>query len=128
MRHFINGIEISPDNKSEIGLVADFTGAPNVLALSVDTIRFSNDAKRLIDQHISNYGVFEGIPYAVQLSNGQTLSCYIDLLDGLTMRNHSIEAKVKLRSGKDNFNERAAGTSFELMLNKGVSFQLTNSP
>jgi hypothetical protein len=128
MRHFINGIEISPDNKSEIGLVADFTGAPNVLALSVDTIRFSNDAKRLIDQHISNYGVFEGIPYAVQLSNGQTLNCYIDLLDGLTMRNHSIEAKVKLRSGKDNFNERAAGTSFELMLSKGVSFQLTDIP
>jgi hypothetical protein len=128
MRHFINGIEISPDNKSEIGLVADFTGAPNVLALSVDTIRFSNDAKRLIEEHIANYGVFEGIPYGVQLSNGQTLNCYIDLLDGLTMRNHSIEAKVKLRSGKDNFNERAAGTSFELMLNKGASFQLTNIP
>lgn len=128
MRHFINGIEISPDNKSEIGLVADFTGAPNVLALSVDTIRFSNDAKRLIEQHISNYGVFEGIPYAVQLSDGQTLSCYIDLLDGLTIRNTSIEAKVKLRSGKDNFNERANGTSFELMLEKGASFQLTNIP
>ena len=30
MRHFLNGVEVSPRNRDEIGVVCDFTGNPDV--------------------------------------------------------------------------------------------------
>ena len=127
MRHFLNNIEISPRNRNEIGVVADFSGNPEFVQLNVDSVILPREANELIRNHISNVGLFEGIPYDVETS-GVTLQYYVDLVDGVKVRDHEIEVKLKKRNSIDNFKERADGTTFTLMLEKGVIFETTKVP
>ena len=127
MRHFLNNIEISPRNRNEIGVVADFSGNPEFVQLNVDSVILPREANELIRNHISNVGLFEGIPYDVETS-GVTLQYYVDLIDGVKVRDHEIEVKLKKRNALDNFKERADGTSFDLMLSKGVEFDKVRVP
>lgn len=127
MRHFLNNIEISPRNRNEIGVVADFSGNPEFVQLNVDSVILPREANELIRNHISNVGLFEGIPYDVETS-GVTLQYYVDLVDGVKVRDHEIEVKLKKRNSIDNFKERADGTTFTLMLKKGVIFETTKVP
>ena len=127
MRHFLNNIEISPRNRNEIGVVADFSGNPEFVQLNVDSVILPREANELIRNHITNVGLFEGIPYDVETS-GVTLQYYVDLVDGVKVRDHEIEVKLKKRNALDNFKERADGTTFELMLAKGVIFNTSKVP
>ena len=127
MKHFLNNIEISPRNRNEIGVVADFSGNPEFVQLNVDSVILPREANELIRNHISNVGLFEGIPYDVETS-GVTLQYYVDLIDGVKVRDHEIEVKLKKRNALDNFKERADGTTFELMLKKGVIFDTNKVP
>jgi len=127
MKHFLNNIEISPRNRNEIGVVADFSGNPEFVQLNVDSVILPREANELIRNHISNVGLFEGIPYDVETS-GVTLQYYVDLIDGVKVRDHEIEVKLKKRNALDNFKERADGTSFDLMLSKGVEFDKVRVP
>lgn len=127
MKHFLNNIEISPRNRNEIGVVADFSGNPEFVQLNVDSVILPREANELIRNHISNVGLFEGIPYDVETS-GVTLQYYVDLVDGVKVRDHEIEVKLKKRNALDNFKERADGTTFELMLSKGVIFNTNKVP
>lgn len=128
MKHFINGIEITPRNRTEIGVVSDFTGNPDVLSLNVETIILPNEGMEIVQQHIQSVGLFEGIPYRIEMEGGISLDYYIDLLDQSYFRQHECEVKIKKRYAKDQFKERADGTSFELMLAKGVQFDTFNVP
>ena len=127
MRHFLNNIEISPRNRNDIGVVADFSGNPEFVQLNVDSVILPREANELIRNHIANVGLFEGIPYEVETS-GVTLQYYVDLVDGVKVRDHEIEVKLKKRNALDNFKERADGTTFELMLSKGVIFNTSKVP
>lgn len=120
MKHFLNGIEISPRNRDSIGVVSDFTGNPDFLSLNVDTIILPREANDIVKQHIQQNGLFIGIPYTVDL-NGVTLDYYVDLSDATNkpmVRQHEIEIKIKKRNGNDSFWERANGTSWELIHSK----------
>jgi len=128
MKHFINGIEITPRNRTEIGVVSDFTGNPDVLSLNVETIILPNEGMEIVQQHIQSVGLFEGIPYRIEMEGGISLDYYIDLLDQSYFRQHECEVKIKKRYAKDQFKERADGTSFELMLAKGVQFNTFDVP
>ena len=119
MRHFLNNIEISPRNRNEIGVVADFSGNPEFIQLNVDSVILPREANDLIRNHIQNVGLFEGIPYDIE-TGGVTLNYYVDLIDGVKVRNHEIEVKLKKRNALDNFKERADGTTFTLMLEKSI--------
>lgn len=127
MRHFLNNIEISPRNRNEIGVVADFSGNPEFVRLNVDSVILPREANELIRNHIANVGLFEGIPYDIE-TGGVTLQYYVDLIDGVKVREREIEVKLKKRNALDNFKERADGTSFELMLSKGVIFETSKVP
>jgi hypothetical protein len=127
MRHFLNNIEISPRNRNEIGVVADFSGNPEFIQLNVDSVILPREANELIRNHIQNVGLFEGIPYDIE-TGGVTLNYYVDLIDGVKVRNHEVEVKLKKRNALDNFKERADGTTFTLMLEKGVIFETTKVP
>ena len=81
MRHFLNGVEVSPRNRDEIGVVCDFTGNPDVLSLNTDTLVLPREANQMVKQHIQTNGLFIGIPYQVQMEGGITLDYYIDLCD-----------------------------------------------
>jgi len=128
MKHFINGIEVSPRNINDIGLVSDFTGDPEILKLNTDTIVLTREAYDLVKNHVDTQGVFEGIPYRIELSYNVTLEYYIDLLDNVLWKDHEVEVTIKQRKNWDNFYDKAVGTSFELLLTKGVQFNTIDVP
>ncbi len=128
MRHFLNGIAVAPRNLTEIGVVSDFTGNPDFLSISVDAVILPREANDIILSHIQSVGLFEGIPYSVEMDDGVTIEYYVDLMDGVKVRQHEIEVRIKKRTSKDNFFERAEGTSWELLAKKGVNFQNYDVP
>jgi len=128
MRHFINDIEISPRNVLNIGLNSDFTGRPENMELSVDRLILPREALTVVQNHINAQGIFEGIPYRIETETGETLEYYVDLTENSVFRSYEIEVSVKRRKGKDSFFDNADGTSFELMLKKGVYFDLIDIP
>jgi hypothetical protein len=128
MKHFLNGVEITPRNRDEIGVVSNFTGDPNELSLSVDSIVLPREGYEIIQQHILTNGVFIGIPYTVEMDGGITLDYYVDLTEKPIIRQHDCEVTVKRRKGIDDFMEKARGTSFELMRSKGVQFNIRVLP
>ena len=127
MRHFLNGIEVAPRNIDDIGVVSDFSGNPDILSLNTESVILPREANDLIREHINNVGLFEGIPYSV-VTSGQTLEYFVDLTDGLKVREHEVQVNLKKRGGLDIFRERANGTSFDLMLKNGVIFETKNVP
>ena len=128
MRHFLNEIEITPRNREVIGVVSDFTDNPEVLKVNVDTVILPREAYDIVKNHISTIGLFEGIPYRVQMANGISLDYYVDLTSAPVFRSYECELKIKRRRANDNFFDNANGTSFELLLAKGVVFPTFNVP
>lgn len=128
MKHFLNDIEISPKNRTEIGIISTFTDEPDVLKLSTDTIVLPREGFDIVKNHIATIGVFEGIPYRVELSGGISIDYYVDLTENTVIKQHEIEVKIKRRKGQDSFIENANATSFDLLLSKGVSFDTFNVP
>jgi len=128
MKHFLNEIEISPRNREEIGVVSDFTGNPEVLNVNVDTIILPREAYEIVKNHVATVGLFEGIPYRIQMANGINLNYYVDLTENPIFRSYECELKIKRRRATDSFFDNADGTSFELMLKKGVVFPTFEVP
>lgn len=126
MKHFLNGIEISPRNRDSIGVISDFTGNPDVLSLNVDSVILPREAGAIIKNWIQTNGLFLTIPYRVEMDGGISLNYYIDLSDSSnkpTIRQHEVEVKLKKSNGVDDFRSRAQGTSFELIAKqRGASF------
>lgn len=128
MRHFLNDIEIAPRNLFEIGVISDFTDRPSELELNVDKLILPREGMSIVQQHIASQGVFEGIPYRVEMEPGISIEYFVDLTDEAIFRSYEIEVKIKKRKGKDQFFDRADGTSFELMKKKGVTFEFIDVP
>ena len=127
MKHYLNGVEVAPRNVLEIGLITDYTGNPEMLQVDTDTIVLPREAREIIMRHVATQGVFEGIPYTLEVGNIQ-LDYYVDLTESFAIRDFEIEVKIKKRKGFDNFFENADGLSFELMAKKGVNFNFVNLP
>lgn len=127
MKHYLNGVEIAPRNVLDIGLITDYTGNPEMLQVDTDTIVLPREAREIIMQHVATQGVFEGIPYTLEVGNIQ-LDYYVDLTESFAIRDFEVEVKIKKRKGFDNFFENAEGLSFELMAKKGVNFNFINLP
>lgn len=128
MRHFLNDIEIAPRNLLDIGVVSDFTNRPDELSLNVDKLVLPREALGIIQNHLQTQGVFEGIPYRIEMAQGVVLQYYVDLTENAIFRDFEIEVTIKRRIAKDSFFENADGTSFELMASKGVQFQFIDVP
>jgi len=128
MRHFLNNIEVAPRNIFEFGLRSTFNGDPSILQMDADKVILPREAKTIIDQHVQTTGVFEGIPYRIEMGNNVSLEYYVDLTDGATFRDFEVEIKIKKRKGYDDFWDQAQGTSFELMNEKNVIFPIIDIP
>jgi hypothetical protein len=48
MRHFLNGVEVSPRNRDSIGVKSNFTERPTELELNVDSIVLTREAYDII--------------------------------------------------------------------------------
>ena len=127
MKHFLNNIEISPRNRESIGVESKFVDEIRQLDLTTTSVILPNEAKEIIQNHINTVGLFESIPYRIEL-NGVAIDYYADLLKNLSVRSQEIEVTLTKRKGVDNFNEQALGTSFDLMASKGVIFNTFNVP
>lgn len=128
MIHYINNIQITPRNRTEIGIISDFSGNPDVLSLNTETIILPREAKDIVDQHIASVGLFQGIPYKITMNGGISLEYFIDLTDGVKVRQHEIEVKLKRRRCLDDFRSQANGLSFEYMVSQGVQFKIRQVP
>lgn len=128
MIHYLNSIQITPRNRLEIGVISDFTGNPDELSLNVDSIILPREAKDIIDQHIASVGLFQGIPYKVTMEGGISLDYYIDLTEGVQVRQHEIEVKIIRQRFYDDFRSQADGLSFEYMVSQGVNYQWRQVP
>ena len=115
MKHYIKNIEISPRNIFDIGITCDFEAKIDQNKLTTDTLILANEAKSIVMNHLSEVGVFEGLPYEIKLSNNVKLDCYIDFTDGFKVKDTEIECKIKQRNGHDNFFDNAAGLTFEYL-------------
>ena len=132
MKHFINGVLISPRNIDSIGFKTDFSDSINSvigreLAINVEELTLPNEAKDIINSWIATNGVFQGIPYQIELNNTK-LEYYIDLTESTKYRDNEIIVKIKRRKDYDNFLELAKGTSFDILKNRGVNFQYIDVP
>jgi hypothetical protein len=128
MKHYLNDIEITPRNRTSIGITSNFTDNPNILELTTDSIILPREAFNMVKDHITNLGLFEGIPYRIELEGGVNLEYYVDLTDEIKVKDYEAEVTIKKRKGLDNFRERAEAVTFTLMKSKGVSFDLFNVP
>jgi len=128
MKHFLNNIEVTPRNRTDIGMQSDFTSNPDVLELTTDSIILTREAFKQVMSHIDFGSVFEGMPYRIELNNQVQIEYYVDFVQGFTIKQHEVEVKLIRRKGFDDFREKADGTSFELMISKGQSFQYVNIP
>lgn len=128
MKHFLTDIEINPRNRESIGIKSNFTGNPNELQLTTDSLILPREGMQLVLNHVQTTGLFEGIPYRVEVEPGVEIQYYIDLTENFSIRQNEVEVKIKKRKGFDNFKERAEGTTFELMVSKGVNFETFEIP
>lgn len=136
MRHFINGVEITPRNIESIGFVSNWTDSTSAsdkdhkdLSLNVDTIILPNEGKREVENWLSTMGSFAGIPYQVQLSNGTKIDYYVDLTEQPIYKDYECEVKIKRLKNQDNFYEQAQGTSFDyLAYSKKATFEYIDVP
>ena len=127
MRHFLNDIPVAPRNLDSIGVVSDFSDNPDTLKITVDSVVLPREAYDIIKLHIAQVGLFEGIPYRVEM-DGVSIEYYVDLTTGVRVRQHEVEVNIKKRNGHDNFFERADGTTFELLKKRGVQFTTYDVP
>lgn len=136
MRHFINGVEITPRNIESIGFVSNWTDSTSMsdkdhkdLSLNVDTIILPNEGKREVENWLSTMGSFAGIPYQVQLSNGTKIDYYVDLTEQPIYKDYECEVKIKRLKNQDNFYEQAQGTSFDYLAHtKKATFNYIDVP
>jgi len=126
--HYINNIQITPRNRTEIGIISDFSGNPEELSLNTETIILPREAKDIVEQHIASVGLFQGIPYKITMDGGVSLDYFIDLTDGVKVRQHEIEVKLKRRRFLDDFRSQANGLSFEYMVSQGVQYPIRQIP
>ena len=128
MKHYINGIEVTPGNIGEIGIRCSFTERMQDIVLNVDSITLTREDYELVKQHTSNIGVFEGIPYTVVMNSGIQLEYFINLTEQTIYRTYEVECKIMLRKSIDKFFDDASGTSFELIKSKGFTFPIFDIP
>ena len=128
MKHYINGIEVTPRNISEIGIRCSFTERMQDIVLNVDSITLTREDYELVKQHTSNIGVFEGIPYTVVMNSGIQLEYFINLTEQTIYRTYEVECKIMLRKSIDKFFDDASGSSFELIKSKGFTFPIFDIP
>lgn len=113
--YLLNGIPVRPVNADDIGFKLDWTGDAREAELTTDTIELANEAKRLVLDHIDQFGVYEGIPFEVQIG-GLNIEYYIDLTDEPKISGEgdsTIEVTIKRRKAVDWFLNQANALSFE---------------
>ena len=86
MKHFLNDIEVSPRNVLQFGLTSNFGGDPSILQIDADKIILPREGLQIIQNWIATQGLFEGIPYRIEMGNSISLEYYVDLTETAIIR------------------------------------------
>lgn len=118
IKYYLNGVECNPANKDSVEYTFDFTDRrARELEMSVDTLEFQREDKTAIENWLSTYGHFVGMPLDVVYSSGLTIRYLLDFQDGtFTKKSRSILVKPKRFKAMDNFFDNADGLSFGSIL------------
>jgi len=130
----MNGVEITPKNYDQIGLVLNYGNDTDVLEVSTDSITLVNEAVEMYLNHISPNGVgaTEGIPYQLVTNSTppQTLEYFISPVEPhlIKLDAGEIDCKIVKRWSNDSFFAQADPLTFTLMRSKGVIFPTIDVP
>jgi len=114
MKHFINGIEIRPLNADNIGIRLDFTGDAEEAQLNVDSVVLSNEAYSIVNASIENIGLFEGVPYRIEMGT-LSIDYFVNLTENAQFTDITVECKIQKRRAVDWFMTQANSTRWELI-------------
>ena len=115
--YIIAGENFRPVNADDIGIKLDWRGDIKEAELNTDTIILSNRAKRIVLDHIDQFGVFQGVPILIQVGN-TALEYYIDLQANPKMSgfgDSEIEVSIKKRRSVNWFRDQINALSFEVI-------------
>jgi hypothetical protein len=127
--YLIAGENFRPVNADDIGIKLDWRGDIQEAELNTDTIILSNRAKKLVLNHIDQFGVFQGVPIIVQVGS-TALEYYIDLQSNPRISgfgDSEIEVAIKRRRSITWFREQVNALSFEVV-NKTNPISTINVP
>lgn len=113
MKHFLDGLEVTPKNTEEIEFTIDKTDRGMDVSLNLSHLIFVNEAKKKIEEYIQTNGYFKGIPYEIVFDNGFNLSFFLDQTDKFKKRDTEVEIAIKKRYGNQQFWEVLNATSFD---------------
>lgn len=114
MKHFVNGIEVTPRNLEDIGISVDYSKDVQQESINVDNIVLPMNGKSIVMSHLNTIGISEGIPYEITFGT-KKLPYYIDLVEMLKIRTSEVEVKIKQRFAHDNFIENADSLTFDYL-------------
>ena len=115
--YLIAGENFRPVNADDIGIKLDWRGDITEAELNTDTIILSNRSKRLVLNHIDQFGVFQGVPITIQVGS-TALEYYIDLQSNPRISGEGdseIEVSIKRRRSTTWFREQVNALSFEVI-------------
>ncbi len=117
----LNGNVVNPvrdwQDLQILGTWSENGGEANI---SVEEFKFVNENAQLIKQYIadgisSGLGIFEGIPFDIECSNGTTIDVFNGMLDTTEYKEISpveVECKIKKLKGIDQLMDRANGVTY----------------
>jgi len=116
INHFLNGNPCNPHNRTDIRYKIDHSDRTRVseFEITVDNLIFVNEDKQAIEQWLSTYGNFVGMPYNIQFSNGAVLPYIINFTES-TWNCSEFHAKIIPYRANLNFFNRANALSWRLV-------------
>lgn len=115
MKHKIKGIEISPENRFDIGISIDFEARVDNQKITTDSIVLSREAKKMVDTHVASNGLLEGLPYQIEFAPSKFIDYYVDFTDGFKVFDNKVNVTLKNRYGHDQFFDKAESLIFDLV-------------
>lgn len=134
MKHYLNGVEISPKDIDNIGFKSDWSKSIGLadrdsreLYPNTTSITLVNEAKELVMNWFSTYGNTMGMPYDMKMAD-QTVNYFIDFTKKFDVSDYEVTVTLVRRGAYQSFFEYAQGASFELINAKGFVFDTFNVP
>jgi hypothetical protein len=114
MKHYLNGVEVTPRNLEDIGISVDYSKDVQQESVNIDSVVLPVNGRSIVMQHLNTIGLSEGIPYEITFAN-KKLPYYVDLVETLKIRDTEVEVKLKQRYAHDNFIENADSLTFDYL-------------
>lgn len=128
----LNGNVVNPvkdwQNLEVLGTWSENGGQANI---SIEEFTFVNENAQFIRQYIQDglsggFGIFEGIPFDIEISNGNTIDVFngiLDLKEFVEVSPVEVKCKIKKIDGIDQLNDRTSGITMRYLYDEGILTQ-----